>query len=168
MAFNFTELETEEKIVFGPITKTRTTSISGGSGPGQQGGLSRSSGSTVGVTNRRVIIEDLDTPKMTQIIPNANVQQVFIKRRQRKGQPSLTLVKAKTTSGRTAKLDIKGLPAQAETTLQETFPNAEIVQSKGGIGSKILLIVVILIAAVVFFTCVLPLILRIFVGIFGG
>ncbi len=71
-------------------------------------------------------------------------------------------------SGQIIELDMKGLPAQSEAMLQETFPGAEIVQSKGGVGSKVLLIVAILVGAVVFLTCILPLILSVFVRLFGG
>ena len=167
MDFNFTELEAGEKIVFGPITTAKTTSVSGGSGPGQTS-LSHSSGRTVGITTQRVVVEDLKTPEKTQIMPNSAIQQVFIKRQQRKGQPSITLVKAKAMNGQIIELDMKGLPAQSEAMLQETFPGAEIVQSKGGVGSKVLLIVAILVGAVVFLTCILPLILSVFVRLFGG
>ena len=56
--FNFTELEAGEKIVFGPVTSTKTGSLSGSGAPGQgQGSSSRTSGRTVGVTTQRVIIE---------------------------------------------------------------------------------------------------------------
>jgi len=78
------------------------------------------------------------------------------------------LVGSEAMNGQIIKLDMSGLPAQSEAMLQETFPSAEIVQSKGGVGSKVLLIVAILIGAVVFFTCILPLILSVFVRLFGG
>jgi len=70
-------------------------------------------------------------------------------------------------NGQIIELDMKGLPAQSEAMLQETFPSAEIVQSKG-VGSRVLLIVAILVGAVVFFTCILPMILSVFVKLFGG
>ena len=52
--FKFTELEEGEKILFGPITFTQSTSFSstGGAGPGPatQHQVSKTKGSTVGVT----------------------------------------------------------------------------------------------------------------------
>ncbi len=164
MGFNFTELEAGEEIVLGPITRTKTTSVSGGVGPGQ-GSLSHTSGRTVGVTTQRVIIEDLKSPEKTEIIPNTNVQKVFIKRKQRKGQTSLTLLRVQPAGGPTVKLDIGGLPPQAETMIQDLFPNATIVESK---GNKALLIVAIVIGAIVFLTCVLPSILAIISSLIGG
>ena len=133
--FQSIELAADEKIVFGPITTTRTTSVSGSSGSGQGGSLSRTSGRTVGITNQRLIVEDPGSPDKTVIVPNPDVQRLFVQRRTRQNQTTLTLVRAEALSGQTVKLDIKGLPAQAESMLSETFPNAEVVVGKGG-GSK--------------------------------
>jgi hypothetical protein len=162
-SFNFTELESGEELVFGPVTSTKTTSVSGSGGaPGQGGSMSHTSGRTVGVTNQRVIVEDLKSPGKTQIIPNANVQRVFIKRQQRQGQSSINLIKVQTASG-PVKLDIRGLPAQAETILiKSTFPNAEVVY--GG-GSKVGLIIAIVVLGGIFLMCVvIPILGRIFAG----
>ncbi|HEY75959.1 MAG TPA: hypothetical protein G4O00_07240 [Thermoflexia bacterium] len=164
MGFNFTELEAGERIVLGPVTTTKTTSVSGGVGPDQKS-LSRTSGRTVGVTTQRVIIEDLKTPEGTQIIPNVDVQKVFIKRQQQKGQASLTLLKVQTAGGPAVKLDIRGLPSQSETIVREIFPNASIVEVK---GSKTLLIIAIVLGALVFFACVLPLLLGLLANLLGG
>ena len=128
-AFKYTELEDGEEMLFGPITSTRTTSFGGGTGPGQS--VSKTSGHTLGVTNRRVIVEDIASPNKTRIVPNEDVQLVFIKRGQRRGQPTIDLSKVETASGQTIKLNIKGLPAHAEDGLQNTFPNAEIALDKG-------------------------------------
>jgi hypothetical protein len=125
--FKSTELADGEKIVFGPVTFTQTTSLSGGAG-GAQSSVSRTSGRMVGVTNQRVVVEDLDTPGKTQICANADVQRVYVKRTQRRGQMNLDLAKVQTTSGQTIKLGIKGLPARAENELKELFPNAEVAQ----------------------------------------
>jgi len=163
--FNFTQLEAGEELVFGPVTSTKTTSVSGSGGtPGQGGSLSHTSGRTVGVTSQRVIVEDLKSPDRTQIVPNANVQRVFIKQQQRKGQPSINLVKVQTASG-PVKLDINGLPAQAETMLQSTFPNAEVVY--GG-GSKVGLIIAIVVLGGIFLACVLPMIIAAVGKLFAG
>lgn len=164
--FNFTELGTGEEIVFGPVTTTTTASVSGSSDAGEQS-LSRTKGRTVGITTQRVIVEDLQRPEAAQVIPNADVKQIFVKSRQRKGQESVTLVKVQTANGQTIKLDMKGLPPQSKNVLDETFPNAEIVQSKGS-GSKFLLIVVILVALLILVTCVLPLVASLIVRMLGG
>ena len=108
-----TQLESDEKIVFGPVTSTKTTSV-GGSGPGQGGSLSHVSGRLVCVTNQRIIIEDLESADKTQVIPNAEVRQVFFKRKVQQGKPSLAITKAATRSGQNIKLDIKWLPEAAE------------------------------------------------------
>jgi hypothetical protein len=129
-AFKFTELESEEKVVFGPVTSTRTASFSAGTGPSQSS-VSRTSGRTVGVTNQRLIVEDLDSPNKTQIVPNADVKQVFIKRKQRGGRSTTTLSRVQTASGQDIKLNIQGLPGQAESALKSTFPAAEIALEKG-------------------------------------
>jgi hypothetical protein len=164
-SFNFTELEAGEELVFGPVTSTKTTNVSGSSGaPGQGGIFSLTSGRTVGVTNQRVIVEDLESPDRTQVVPNANVQRVFIKRQQRQGQSSVNLVKVQTASG-PVKLDIKGLPAQAEAMLESTFPNAEIVH--GG-GSKVGLIIAIVVLGGIFLLCVLPFIIAAVGRLFAG
>ena len=164
MSFEFTEVQEGETIVFGPITTTRSTSVSASGGTGQ-GSISRSSGRTVGVTSRRVIAEDLSSPDKTQIMPNAEVTQVTVKRQQRNNQPTLTLVSVTSASGRSIKLDIKGLPAQAEQALQETFPNAEIAERK---GSKVLLIIAIVVGAIIVLSCVLPMLISLILRLFGG
>ncbi len=164
-SFSFSELEAGEELVFGPVTSTKTVSMSGSGGaPGQEGSLSHTSGRTVGVTNRRVIIEDLASPAKTQIVLNADVRRVFVKRRQQQGQSFIDLVRVQTVSGQNLKLDIKRLPAQAEAMLQTTFPQAEIVQGKGGAGGKVVLIVA---AALFFLACVLPVLILLLLKLFA-
>jgi hypothetical protein len=109
--FKFTDLEDGERIVFGPITFTQTTSLSGGAGAGQSS-VSKTSGRTVGVTNQRVIVEDLDSPGKTQTCANADVQRVYVQRKQRRGQLNVDLTKVQTASGQTIKLGIMGSPTQ--------------------------------------------------------
>jgi hypothetical protein len=164
VSFEFTELQNDETIVFGPITTTRSTSVSASGGTGQ-GSLSRTSGRTAGVTSQRVIVEDLSSPDKTQIMPNAEVTQVAIKRQQRNNQPTITLVSVTAANGRSIKLDIKGLPAQAEQALQETFANAEIAERK---GSKALLIIAIVIGAIIVLACVVPMLIPLILRLLGG
>jgi hypothetical protein len=125
--FKFTELQDGEKMVFGPVTFTQTASFSGGQGP-SQGSVSKTSGRTVGVTSQRVIVEDINSADKTKVVANADVQRVYVKRKQRGGRPGIDLTKIQTASGQTIKLGIAGLPAQAERGLKELFPNAEVAQ----------------------------------------
>jgi hypothetical protein len=125
--FKFTELQDGERMVYGPVTFTQTANFSGGTGPAQSS-VSRSSGRTVGVTNQRVIIEDLSSADKTKVYDVTDVQRVLIKRKQRRGVQNLDLNKIQTKSGQTVKLGIMGLPAQAETGLKEVFPDAEIAE----------------------------------------
>ena len=80
--FTSVEMQPGEEIVFGPVTSTKTTSFSGGSGP-SQGSISRTVGRTVGVTNRRLVIEDMQDPGKSTVIPNDQVKKVFIKRKKK-------------------------------------------------------------------------------------
>ena len=123
--FQFTELTDGEELVFGPVTFTQSASFSGGQGPAQ-GSMSKTSGRTVGITNQRVIVEDLSSADKTKTYPNADVQKVFIKRKQRGGQPTIDITRISTSTGQVAKLGIKGLPAQASNRFKELFPNAEV------------------------------------------
>lgn len=142
-----TELEAGEEIVFGPVTFTKTTSLSGGAGP-SQGSVSTTGGRTVGVTNRRIIIEDLKAPERAQIIPNDQVQRVFIKRKQRAGQETLSITKVETAAGGTVKVDLPGISASKEALLKQTFPNAEIGAPQGlSKGAWIAIAVVVGLAA---------------------
>lgn len=127
--FKHTKLAEGESIVFGPITSTSTTSFSGGAGASQSS-VQKSSGRTVGVTNQRVVVEDLDSPDKTQTYSNDTVRRVYVKRAQRGNVATLSLSRIETTSGQVVKLNIMGIPAQAENRLKETFPNAEIAQDK--------------------------------------
>ena len=127
--FKFTELQDDEKMVFGPVTFTRTTSVSGGAGGAQQG-ASKTNGETIGITDQRVIIEDLNSASKTKIVPNDEVQKVLIKRKTKNGRTTIKLSKVQSAKG-SYKVNIQGLPEQAETELQALFPNAEIAQESG-------------------------------------
>ena len=164
--FTFVKLEPNEKIVFGPVTTSKSISVGGTSSQrmgavpvdkvAAQQQMTHTSGRTVGVTTQRVIIEDLKDSGKTQTIPNNQIQRIFIKNKQHKGQTSLILEKVEAMSGQSIKLDIKGLPLQAENTLKEIFPQAEVVQGKGGAGSTWLKILAILVGIGVFLLCILP------------
>lgn len=122
--FTYFELDPDEKIVYGPVTTTKSFSVGGtpshgvGSAPVSsleaQQQLTYQSGRTVGVTIKRVVVEDLEDPDKTLTIPNDQITQVYIMREQIKDQPSLTLEKVGSTSGQWVNLDIRGLSAQTE------------------------------------------------------
>jgi hypothetical protein len=160
--FTSVEMQPGEEIVFGPVTSAKTTSVSGGGGP-SQGSLSRTVGRTVGVTNRRLVIEDLQDPAKAQVIPNDQIQKVFIKRKKKGERESITIAKVETATGGTVKVDLPGIDASRESQLGTTFPNAEISQAK---GMSTGLIVVIVVAALALLCCLviygIPLILRLF------
>lgn len=120
-----TELEAGEEIVFGPVTSVKTTRLSGGAGP-SQGSISRSSGRTVCITNRRIIIEDLDQPALSQVVANERVQRVLIKSKKQ----AITVVKVQTTSD-TVNVNLPRVSPEKESSLATIFPNAEIGSSKG-------------------------------------
>ena len=123
--FQFTELQDGEELVFGPVTFTQSASFSGGQGR-TQASVSKTSGRTVGITNQRVIVEDLGSADKTQICPNTDVQKVYIKRKQRGGQPTIDITRISTSTGQVVKLGIAGLPAQTSNRFKELFPNAEV------------------------------------------
>ena len=139
--FTSVEMQPGEEIVFGPVTSTKTTSVSGGGGP-SQGSLSRTVGRTVGVTNRRVVIEDTRDPGKSTVIPNDQVKKVFIKRKKQGEQESITVAKIETATGGTIKIDLPGIDARREAQLGETFPNAEISQASGMSTGVIIALVV--------------------------
>jgi hypothetical protein len=128
--FTSVQMQPGEEIVFGPVTSTKTTSFSGGGGP-SQGSISRTVGRTVGVTNRRLVIEDLQDPRKAKVIPNDQVQKVFIKRKKKGERESITIAKVETMTGSTVKVDLPGIDAGREAQLTEVFSNAEISQAKG-------------------------------------
>ena len=128
--FSSVDMQPGEQLVFGPVTSTKTTTVSGGTGPAQ-GGVSRTVGRTVGVTNRRVIIEDTQNPANSTVIPNDQVQKVIVKRKKKGEQESITIAKIETATGSSIKVDLPGIDAHRESQLGETFPNAEISQASG-------------------------------------
>jgi hypothetical protein len=160
--FTSVEMQPGEEIIFGPVTSTKTTSVSGGSGP-SQGSVSRTVGRTVGVTNQRVIIEDTQAPGKSTIIPNDQVQKVFIKRKKKGERESITIAKIETATGGTVKVDLPGIDASREAQLGEVFPNAEISQAK---GSKGVIIAIAVVGGLALLCCLvtygIPLILRLF------
>ena len=144
--FTNVEMQPGEEIVFGPVTSTKTTSVSGGTGP-SQGSVSRTVGRTVGVTNQRVVIEDTQAPGKSTVIPNDQVQKVFIKRKKKGEQESLTIAEIVTATGGKVKVDLPGINASRESQLSEVFPNAEISQASGLSKGAIIALVVAGLAA---------------------
>ncbi len=163
--FLYIQLEPDEKIVFSPITRVKTTSFSA-TGPGQQPGfgipepqqanLSRTSGQTVGVTNKRIIVEDPKSADKTRTYSAPSVREVYIRRKSQNGQEMVTLTKVLADYGQMVKLDLN-IPAHAENLIQETFPNAKIIADKGVLGSKGCLFAAIAILVLAALVCVGPL-----------
>ena len=143
------ELQTGERIVFGPVTSAKTSSFSGGAGP-SQGTVSRTTGRTVGVTNQRVIIQDAQAPDKIQSIPAEQVQRVSIKHKKLGGQDTITIAQVRTAAG-TTKVDLPGIDARQEGLLKETFANAEISTASG--TSKGVLIAIGVVVAVAIICC---------------
>jgi hypothetical protein len=132
--FYFTQLEENEKMVFGPVTSRKSSSASFSAGGQRVGGATHITESKVGVTNRRIIAEQAGAPSATRIIPNDEVKAVFIRREKFAGRPHLAIANVQTSSGQTVKLNLGGLSAQAEGAIQQTFPNATIQEKKGCLG----------------------------------
>jgi len=172
--FLYTQLEPDEKIVFGPVTRTKTTSFSA-TGPGQQPGFgtpqsqqasfSQASGETIGVTNQRVIIEDLESSDKTRTYTVRDVREVHVRRKTQHGQETLTLTKILADYGQMVKLNLS-IPVHGENLIQETFPNAKIIADKGILGSKGCLIAVIVALALAVLVCVGPIIVSAMLRLF--
>lgn len=166
------ELKPDEKIVFGLVTHTKFFSIGGT--PQQPGAYTQgenfeyqnarpvhiTSGTTTGVTNQRVISEDLKNPRKTKIIANAQVTKVFLIKKKKRGKDTLTLEKVETKTGQSLKLAIQGIPVHAEENIKKTFPQAQIVQGKG--SSTLLKVIGVLVGLCIFFACVIPFIVDMF------
>jgi hypothetical protein len=80
----------------------------------------------VGITNRRIIIEDMQHPARSRVVPNEQVQRVSIKRKKR----GITVASVQTASG-TVSVNLPGVSPERESLLGTTFTNAEISVSKG-------------------------------------
>ena len=132
--FYFTQLEEDEKMVFGPITSRKSSSASFSAGDQQVGGTTHTVERKVGVTNRRIITEQSGSPSATRIVPNDEVRTVFIRREKFAGRPHLAIASVQTSSGQTVTLNLRGLNAQAEGAIQGAFPNATIQEKKGCLG----------------------------------
>ncbi|HEX8681602.1 MAG TPA: hypothetical protein VF707_04760 [Ardenticatenaceae bacterium] len=126
--FEFTELEEGEELLFGISKSSSSSSSSLTIGNKQISGSSDSSERTVGVTNRRIIVESLSAPVPVQSIPNDEVRKVYLKREDFMGQPRLTISRVETTGGDTADLGLRVLEAEGEARLHEVFPYAELVE----------------------------------------
>jgi hypothetical protein len=118
----------------------------------------------VGVTNQRIVIEDMQSPEKSKIIPNDQVQRVSIKRKQRGGQETITIAQVTTAAGATVKVDLPGINASQEARFGEVFPNAEIGAAKGLSKGAIIALAVVggLIVICCLVTFVGPLIARLF------
>ncbi len=132
--FYFTQLEEDEKMVFGPVTSRKSSSTSFSAGGQQVGGTTRASERKVGITDRRIISEKSGSPAATRIIPNDEVKVVFIRREKFAGQPRLAIDSVQTSSGQTVNLDLKRLDVQAEDKIEQAFPHATVREKKGCLG----------------------------------
>ncbi|MBN2393156.1 MAG: hypothetical protein JXR84_20670 [Anaerolineae bacterium] len=128
--FTYTPLEEGEVVVIGPVTFSSSSSLSFNAGGTQSAQVSQTNRRKVGITNRRVIIERGGQPQGTQIISNADIKRVYV-RREKFGTK---IEQIETTGGQKVKLDIAGLSARDEARLFKLFPNAEIGQRKGLFG----------------------------------
>jgi hypothetical protein len=160
--FLHTQLEPDEEIVFGPLTRTKTGLFSV-TEPRQQPGmdashsqranLSGASGQIIGITNLRVIIEDLKSSDKTRTYTVRDVRQVYVRRRARHGQEKLLLTRILADYGQMIRLNLS-IPTHAEELIRETFTNAEIIADKGPVGSKGCLIAVAMALALAALVCV--------------
>lgn len=132
--FYFTQLEEDEKMVFGPVTSRKSSSTSFSAGGQQVGGTARASERKVGITDRRIISEKSGSPAATRIIPNDEVKAVFIRREKFAGQPRLAIDSVQTNADQTVNLDLGGIGAQAEDKIQRVFPQATVREKKGCLG----------------------------------
>ena len=128
--FTYTPLEEGEVVVIGPVTFSSSSSLSFNAGGTQSAQVSQTNRRKVGITNRRVIIEQGGQPQGTQIISNADVKRVYV-RREKFGTK---VERIETTNSQKVKLNIAGLNARDEARLFKLFPNAEIGQRKGLFG----------------------------------
>lgn len=129
-AFPFTQLDEGEVMVIGPITFSRSSSFSVSGPTGQRAQVGRTKQRVMGVTNRRIIVEETGKPNATRIVANAEVKRVYFKRDKFGGK----IEKVETSRGQTIELNIGGLNPIHEARLFEVFPNAEIGQKKGLFG----------------------------------
>jgi hypothetical protein len=120
--FSHTQLEDGEAIVLGVATFSSSGGFSFSFGRAQAGQVSATRTRKVGVTNRRVIIEQVGAPEQTRAIANADVRRVHLKHDKSGGK----IAKIETVRNQTFDLDLGGLLPQQEARLNELFPNAEI------------------------------------------
>ncbi len=136
-AFTHTTLEEGEVMVIGPVTFSSSSSFSVSAGGAQGAQVSRTNTRTIGITTRRVIVEQGSQPNATQIVANADVKRVYVRRE----KVGTKIEKVETNRGQTVKLGLGGLRPVEEAGLFEIFPAAEIGEQKGLFGgfSKIAL-----------------------------
>jgi hypothetical protein len=129
-AFPFTQLEEGEVMVIGPVTFSSSSSFSVSGPTGQSAQIGRTKQRVMGITNRRVIVEQSDQPNATQIVANADVKRVHVKR----DKFGTKIEKVETNRGQTLELNLGGLNPMQEARLFEIFSNAEIGEKKGLFG----------------------------------
>jgi len=123
--FTHTKLQDDETIVLGIVTFSSSGGFSLRFGSAS-GGTSTTRTRKVGVTNQRVIVEQVGSPEQTQIVANVDVRRVHLKH----DQFGAKITKIETTRNQTLNLDLGGLRPQEEARLNELFPNAEIKGQK--------------------------------------
>ncbi len=127
--FYFTELEQGEELPFGVSASSNSSSSGSWINDKQVSGSSTSTERKVGITTRRVIVEEKDSPTSTRVIPNADVRTVFIKREKFMGDSVPTVVKLETTTGESVELGMRLFEAADETRLRELFPQATFTEA---------------------------------------
>ena len=117
--FSFSLPEGEE-MIFGV---TDASSSRDASASGAQDATHESSKRRIGITNRRVLIDE-ETPDRTIMAPNDEVVGVVLKKSEFMGKTQLSLVSMSMKNGDHVEVGLGFLKAEDEARLQQLFPNA--------------------------------------------
>ncbi len=120
-AFTYTRLEDGEVVLIGPVILSRTSSFSFSAGGVQHVHISQATSRTVGVTNRRVMIEQGGQSPETQVITNSDVRRIHVQ-----SKPiGAKVEKMETRQGQTMKLELDISPVEEEGLLGLDVPVQE-------------------------------------------
>jgi hypothetical protein len=129
--FEFTKLEADEAMIFGPLTISKGNAAVATEGGQMSRGGFRLKPTTLGISNQRVIVERIGHPEETQHIPVSAVKTLYLRREKFAGYNRVVVVGLQTSGGEEVSLDLTLMDPEAESKLQAVFTHSQFKEKRG-------------------------------------
>ncbi len=129
--FDFIKLDSDEEMIFGPLRIAKNKSPQSSPKPTASTPTMVNRIRKIGLTSKRLIIEQGEMADANYIIPNCEIKTIIIRREKSSGYPRLVLEAVQTISGETTPVDLTLMDPQAEAKIKAVFPNVRLQVKRG-------------------------------------